>query len=156
MILLCPFLWATALQLGRKLSNTLTSYPLCLIKFLFVTGCRQFCVWGMKVNFEDERAGCPDPLVLVGKTMLCFFCVLLQHISLILLNSFIARLKGRVMDSTFSHWEMDSGIDVYCFCSMLHALYELIVREGYPSLIIFSCETVGSTGLQAFWCGLLI
>ena len=62
------------------------------------------CEW-----VKTDRVGCSEPMVGVGMAVPYTFCVLLQHVTLILMNNFITQGQRWGTGSALFHWEMDWG-----------------------------------------------
>lgn len=62
------------------------------------------CEW-----VKTDRVGCSEPMGGVGMAVPYTFCVLLQHVTLILVSNFITQGQRWGTGSALFHWEMDWG-----------------------------------------------
>ena len=91
------------------------------------------CEW-----VKTDRVGCSEPMGGVGMAVPYTFCVLLQHITLILMNNFITQGQRWGTGSALSHWEMDWGAGSAAFFSLL-AFVSLMVGVGEDDPELSGC-----------------
>ena len=88
------------------------------------------CEW-----VKTDRVGCSEPMGGVGMAVPYTFCVLLQHVTLILVSNFITQGQRWGIGSALFHWEMDGEGGSAVFFSLLASVSLMVeVGEDHPEL----------------------